>query len=205
MSAPVLWERIVLVAAALGGIGLGWRLWKLWAHPPRPDRAPRRSAAWRGILYAFTGGMMPWAKESTRRHLVLYARGVLFHIGVAVAFASLVILPWRYTLPPVLAPAGLLLLLMGALSGLIGVLTRLFDERLRALSYPDDYAAVALVTLWQAAGAASWASSEVLPLFYGLSALTLLAIPLTKIRHCLYFFFSRFFFGRFYGRRGVLS
>jgi hypothetical protein len=35
--------------------------------------------------------------------------------------------------------------------------------------------------------------------------LTLVAIPLTKIRHCLYFFFSRFFFGRFHGRRAALD
>ncbi|MFN3929313.1 MAG: hypothetical protein ACK4OK_06735, partial [Thermoflexus sp.] len=76
---------------------------------------------------------------------------------------------------------------------------------LRALSYPDDYAAVVLVTLWQAAGVAFWMDPQWAAIFYVLSALTLIAIPLTKIRHCIYFFFSRFFFGLFYGRRGVLG
>jgi hypothetical protein len=31
----------------------------------------------------------------------------------------------------------------------------------------------------------------------------LVYIPLGKIRHCLYFFFSRTFFGKFFGRRAV--
>jgi nitrate reductase gamma subunit len=205
MSTTALWGGIVLIALALCGVGLGWRLRRLLAHPSRPDRAPPRGAAWRGILYAFTWGMMPWAKESTRRHFLPYVRGVLFHIGIFATFASLIVSPWRHALPPTLAQVGLGLTLMGALGGLIGVLMRILDERLRALSHPDDDAAVVLVTAWQAAGTAFWADPGALPFFYGLSALTLVAIPLTKIRHCLYFFFSRFFFGRFYGRRAVLG
>jgi hypothetical protein len=39
---------------------------------------------------------------------------------------------------------------------------------------------------------------------YIISAITFVYVPLGKIRHCLYFFFSRIFFGKFFGRRGVL-
>jgi hypothetical protein len=38
---------------------------------------------------------------------------------------------------------------------------------------------------------------------YILAAITFAYVPLGKIRHCLYFFFSRTFFGKFFGRRAV--
>ncbi len=205
MSATALWGWIVLIALGLCVGGLGWRLYGLLARPYRQDRAQPRGPAWRGVVYAFTWGMMPWAKESTRRHFLPYLRGVLFHIGVFAAIGTLAISPWRFALPASLAPIGLALTGVGAASGLIGILMRIFDERLRVLSHPDDYAAAVLVTVWQAAGAMFWADPRWTAAFYGLSALTLIAIPLTKIRHCIYFFFSRFFFGLFYGRRAVLG
>lgn len=205
MSTTALWGWIVLIALGLCIGGLGWRLYGLLARPYRPDRAQPRGPAWRGIVYAFTWGMMPWAKESTRRHLLPYLRGVLFHLGIFATLATLAISPWRPSLPASIALAGLVFTGIGAAGGLIGILMRIFDGRLRALSHPDDYAAVVLVTVWQAAGMASWADPRWTGVFYALSALTLVAIPLTKIRHCIYFFFSRFFFGLFYGRRAVLG
>jgi len=205
MSATALWGWIVLIALGLSVAGLGWRLHGLLARPYRPDRAQARGPAWRGVVYAFTEGMMPWAKESTRRHFLPYVRGVLFHLGIFGALATLAFSPWRSALPSGIATAGLVITGIGAMGGLIGVLMRVFDRRLRALSHPDDYAAVVLVTAWQAASAAFWLDPRWASIFYGLSALTLVAIPLTKIRHCIYFFFSRFFFGLFYGRRAVLG
>lgn len=205
MSATALWGWIVLIALGLCIGGLGWRLYGLLARPYRLDRAQPRGSAWRGVVYAFTWGMMPWAKESTRRHFLPYLRGVLFHLGIFATLATLAVSPWRSALPASITMAGLAFTGIGAVGGLIGILMRIFDERLRALSHPDDYAAVILVTVWQAAGTAFWADPRWTAVFYGLSALTLVAIPLTKIRHCLYFFFSRFFFGLFYGRRAVLG
>ncbi len=205
MSATTLWGWIVLIALGLCIGGLGWRLYGLLARPYRPDRAQPRGSAWRGIVYAFTWGMMPWAKESTRRHFLPYVRGVLFHLGIFATLATLAVSPWRSALPASITMAGLVFTGIGAVGGLIGILMRIFDERLRALSHPDDYAAVVLVTVWQAAGMAFWTDPRWTAAFYALSALTLIAIPLTKIRHCIYFFFSRFFFGLFYGRRAVLG
>lgn len=203
MSAEAVWGWGVGIALGLSLLGLALRLRGLLARPYRPDRAPARGPAGSGVLYAFTLGMMPWAKESTRRHFLHYVRGVLFHLGIFAALASLALSPWRPVLPPAVAAGGGLTG-MGAVMGLIGLLMRILDPRLRALSLPDDYAAAILVTLWLGAGAAWWADPRWTAAFYGFSALTLIAIPLTKIRHCLYFFFSRFFFGLFYGRRGVL-
>jgi hypothetical protein len=39
---------------------------------------------------------------------------------------------------------------------------------------------------------------------YIVSTVMFIYVPLGKVRHCLYFFFSRLFFGKFFGRRAVL-
>jgi hypothetical protein len=60
------------------------------------------------------------------------------------------------------------------------------------------------VTAFLAATTAALLYSAWLPTMYAVSAVTLFYVPLGKIRHCLYFFFSRRFFGLFVGRRAVL-
>jgi hypothetical protein len=64
---------------------------------------------------------------------------------------------------------------------------------------------VALVSVFLSAGTAAFLDPRWRGLFLLLGAATLVAIPFTKIRHCFYYFFSRYFFGLFYGRRGVLG
>ena len=48
-----------------------------------------------------------------------------------------------------------------------------------------------------------WPAS--LPVFYLGAAVMLVYIPFSKIRHCVYFFYSKFFFGLNFGRRGVIG
>ena len=80
---------------------------------------------------------------------------------------------------------------------------RIAEHNLRGLSTADDHFAVWIVTAFMALAAlAIWNPALLVP-FYLVSAVTLVYIPLGKIRHCLYFFFSRTFFGRFFGRRAV--
>ncbi|HEY6074527.1 MAG TPA: hypothetical protein VIV15_14350, partial [Anaerolineales bacterium] len=57
------------------------------------DRSLVKGNPAHGIRYAFTAGMMPWAKESTRIHMIAYLRGIGFHIGIFTALAALLISP----------------------------------------------------------------------------------------------------------------
>ena len=91
----------------------------------------------------------------------------------------------------------------GALLGAAGGVMRLAERNLRGLSTPDDHFSVWLVTIWLAVSALAVWNKAFLVVFYVLSAITLAYVPLGKIRHCLYFFFSRTFFGKFFGRRAV--
>ena len=167
------------------------------------DRSPIKGSLLHGITYAFTNGMMPWAKESTRIHMVAYLRGIGFHIGIFAAIGAVLISPFWGWLPPLLSALLICVLALGALLGVAGGIMRIAEHNLRGLSLPDDHFAVWLTTLFiTVAGLAVLNHAFLIPM-YIISAITFVYIPLGKIRHCLYFFFSRLFFGKFFGRRAV--
>jgi len=167
------------------------------------DRSVLKGNPSHGIMYAFTAGMMPWAKESTRIHMIAYLRGIGFHIGIFAALGALVISPFWGLFPVWMMSLLGFVLVAGALLGAAGGIMRLVEHNLRGLSLPDDHFAVWMVSVFMAAGALAIWNASFLTAFYIISAMTLVYIPFGKIRHCLYFFFSRIFFGKFFGRRAV--
>ena len=167
------------------------------------DRSTPRGSVNAGVNYALTLGMMPWAKESTRRHGLAYMRGVGFHLTVFVSLGVFLISPWLGHVPAIIRFGLAALIGIGAVLAFLGFLSRFIEKSLKALSTPDDYFAILLVSLFLAACALALVNLAILPLFYLVSVLLLVYIPLGKIRHCIYFVFSRLFFGRFFGRRGV--
>lgn len=198
------WGWLLGGASAVAVAGLGRHLVLLLGRPYRPERSSPAGSPAGGVLYAFTWGMLPWAKESTRRHLPAYLRGVVFHLGIGAALLALLASPWRAQAVAPLRWAVVTLCVAGGVAGLGGLVARVTDARLRRLSTPDDFFAVALVSLFTLAAAAAAVAPPLVPLFYGLAAVTLAYIPLGKVRHCFYFFFARYFFGAGFGRRAVL-
>lgn len=197
-------QLLALAGLLAGAYGIIRRYNETRRRPLPADKSPLKGNPSHGIAYAFTGGMMPWAKESTRIHMIAYLRGIGFHIGIFASIGALLISPFWSGLPSILTSLLMLVLGIGSLLGAAGGLMRLLEHNLRGLSIADDHFAVWLVTIWMAVSAlAVWSEALLIP-FYILSALTLAYIPLGKIRHCLYFFFSRTFFGKFFGRRAVL-
>jgi hypothetical protein len=180
-------------------LGLQWRAAKrfvrrrLYAPPSGDPRA--------GVRYAFTGALLPWAKESVRENPAAYAAGILFHAGIAasaaLAFATLEGAP--LPLLRALAP----LALLGGLAGLALLARRIAKAELRGLSSADDYASNLLATAFSLlAGASPFlpGAARLLP-FEGAALLGY--APLGKIRHCAFFFLSRYHLGAFFGRRGT--
>ena len=187
--------------AGLFGIYLRYAETKRRAFPT--DQSPIKGNISHGITYAFTKGMMPWAKESTRIHMIAYLRGIGFHVGVFAAIGAVIISPFWTYLPPLLLLILSWVLILGAILGAAGGIMRIMEHNLRGLSLPDDHFAVWLTTLFiMVTGLAVINDAFVIPM-YIVSAITFIYIPLGKIRHCLYFFFSRIFFGKFFGRRAV--
>ncbi|MFQ6069677.1 MAG: hypothetical protein ACE5LC_04035 [Candidatus Aminicenantales bacterium] len=168
-----------------------------------PKAKPRGSAA-RGILYAFGRGMLPWEKESSRRHPLIYFSGLSYHAGILSGFFFLFSQILPFALSPLLIFVVRLFLGLGFISGLSLFLRRVFHPQLRRISCPDDFFSNLVVDAFLLAALASSFYFEWQPFFYGISILTLLVIPVGKIRHCFFFFYTRILFGAFFGRRGVL-
>jgi len=198
--------RIIAIAGfAVGCVGILARLRAIIERPFKKDLARPRGSPLRGVLFAFTLGMAPWEKESTRIHWVAYLRGIFFHVGVFTALAVLLASPWLSWLPGWVVRAAAAVTAIGAVFGFAGIFMRLAGPNERRLSLPDDYASVVLVSLFTALAAAVLTWPVVLPGFYVIAGLMLAYIPISKIRHCVYFFYSKFFFGFNFGRRGVIG
>lgn len=196
---------IAWIGMGLGLVGILLRLREIMQRPFKKDYSRARGSDWRGILYAFTLGMAPWEKESTRQHWLAYLRGIFFHIGVFAAFGVLLVSPWLERLPLPLIWGGLALTAAGALFGFAGMPMRWMGENERALSLPDDYFSVFLTSLFIALACGVLLWPGLLPVFYLVTALLCAYVPFGKIRHCVYFFYSKFFFGKNFGHRGVLG
>jgi hypothetical protein len=196
---------VVLAGAIIFVIGLIRLILAAQRSPFRADIAPARGSAARGVLYAFTSGMAPWAKESARIHWVAYIRGIIFHLGIFLGLALLIASPWLTQIPTQARLSIAAILEIGAILGLAGFWIRWHEPALRQLSTSDDYASLALATLFLACGGIAAALTEFLPLFWIISGITLAYTPFSKLRHFVYFFYARIYFGLVFGHRGLLD
>lgn len=158
----------------------------------------------KGILYAFGRGMMPWEKESARKHLPTYVGGMLYHTGIFAALIYLFFQIFYYELSRPIISLFRLLLILGILCGLALLLKRILIKTMRNISYPDDFFSNILVNLFLICAIVHTFAAQTAPLFFLISIVMFLYIPVGKIRHCFFFFYVRILFGLFYGRRNIL-
>jgi hypothetical protein len=199
----IIFQLLALAGLLAGLYGIYLRYAEIKRRVLPADQSPLKGNPQHGITYAFTLGMMPWAKESTRIHLITYLRGIGFHIGIFAALGMLIISPFWGFLPNTFGILMACILFMGALLGAAGGVMRIVERNLRGLSLPDDHFAVWLTTLFITVTAFGILNEAMRIPMYIVAAITFVYVPLGKIRHCLYFFFSRTFFGKFFGRRAV--
>lgn len=188
---------------------LSFQIMRTFFLAKKPLHAEPKAGSLRGILYAFGRGMMPWEKESARKHLLTYLAGVAYHIGIFAGLFYLFCVALSVELGVLVLSFLRFLLILGFLCGSGLLIKRVFAPNMRELSCPDDYAANFIVDafLFLAAidtyfGSASRLGSTTWLLLL-VSIIMFLYIPLGKIRHCFFFFYVRVLLGRFYGRRGV--
>lgn len=202
----VAWTGILaMIGMGIGLLGILLHINEIMRLPFKEDLSRPRGDIRRGILYAFTLGMAPWEKESTRKHWFAYLRGIFFHIGVFTAIAVFLVSPWLERLPQWLVWIAAGITALGAVFAYAGIVIRLTGENERALSVPDDYFSVFLTATFTALAAFVLLAKTGLPLFYLVTAILGVYLPISKIRHCVYFFYSKFFFGAGFGRRGVIG
>jgi nitrate reductase gamma subunit len=191
---------IAVVASALFAAGaLLWLVLRTFAFCPT-----NAGRGWKGVGYAFSKGMLPWEKESAGRHRLTLAAGTFYHVGILVALLQLFTLLAGLRSPEILTRSFGILVPVSLVSGVALLVKRAVMPTLRALSSPDDYAANVIVDLFLLLSFlaildrawVNWLAAASIPLF--------LYLPIGKIRHCVFFFYTRGLFGLFFGRRGVL-
>lgn len=171
---------------------------------------PGRTTPSKGILYSWGNVAMPWAMESSRTKPFFYAQFVAFHLGVTSAILLLFLIPLA---PGTLENPAVVLVLrvfIGAafLVGVGRIVRRFTDKYMRAISTPDDYFSVILLTVWFffafLAVPNSTANGEwhLLGYFF-LATFFLVYVPFSKISHYLYYPFTRYYLGKSLGHRGV--
>ncbi len=162
------------------------------------------------ILFSFGIIAQPWAMESTRSNWFLYAQFVVFHLGVVAAIGLSFIIPYAPSLLDSSALVLLLQVIIGAafLVGVGRIVRRIVSPYMRAISSPDDYFSLVLLTAWFAfaflAAPNNITGGEgFLLTYFFLTAFFLIYVPFSKISHYLYYPFTRYFLGKTFGRRGV--
>ena len=84
----------------------------------------------------------------------------------------------------------------------------ILDKTMRAISTPDDYFSLCLLTVWFAFGVMA-ARNDIsqgegaMLTFFLLTAFFLIYVPFSKIGHYLYYPITRYYLGRSLGYRGV--
>jgi nitrate reductase gamma subunit len=171
----------------------------------RPGTTPAK-----GVLYSWANIAMPWAMESTRRKPLLYAQFVVFHVGVTAAITLSFIIPYGPGLLEGAALVRLFQVLIGAafVVGIVRIIRRVGDPYMRAISSPDDYFSLALLTVWFLFGVLAAPNQTAggewhLLGFFILTAFFLVYVPFSKISHYLYYPFTRYYFGKTMGYRGT--
>ena len=153
------------------------------------------------IKYSYTGGMSPSKKESAFLHLPTYIAGILFHVGTFISLVlfviNLLVVDYVFEIKILLA----VILLISGICGLGILVKRIVKPELRSLSNTDDYFSNIFVTLFQFVTIINLFMP--VSLYFVISSLLFLYMPVGKLKHTIYFFAARYHLGLFYGKRGV--
>jgi len=210
-SEHALQEVALVTMAVVYTLRLRW-LFKFKAGKERqPESGLPNTSAKKGIIYSWGIIAMPWAMESQRTKLFFYIQFALFHIGVTLAILLSFIIPYApefLNWQPFIIPLFQTFIGAAFIIGIMRIIRRIASVYLRAISSPDDYFSLFLLTTWF--GFAFFAvpnqyeqGEGILITYFILTAFFLIYVPFSKISHYLYYPFTRYWFGKSMGYRGT--
>jgi len=207
-------HRLQEVSLAFMALVYCARLYWLFRFKAGRDRQPRTgrlsTGPLKGGIFSLGNVAMPWAMESTRTNIFFWVQFVLFHVGVTAAITLSFVIPYAPSLLESPVVVWFFQIFIGAafLVGCYRIVRRVANPTMRAISTPDDYFSLTLLTTWFFFGGLSapndLAGGEgFLITFFFLTAFFLIYVPFSKISHYLYYPFMRYYLGRSLGHRGV--
>lgn len=195
----------VILSFFVSCISLVFLIWRTFSFGRRTVHAASAGEGKRGVVYALGRGMMPWEKESALKHLPTYIAGVFYHSGVFSGMIYILSLVIPFGLHTYLLQILRILMAVGILCGIGLFIKRVTLGYMRSISCADDYVSNMMVNLFLALIFLDTFSTSLRSVLFLVTIILFLYIPIGKIRHCFFFFYSRILFGQFFGRRGVLS
>ncbi len=186
-------------------IALLYNLKKAYSFSLNKEYSKSKGSIFKGIVYAYTKGMLPSEKESANKHLITYLAGIIFHFGIFVSFAYLIITFININLSRVLLNIIQIIFIISLICGLGLLSKRIIIKLMRQLSCFDDYISNILVLIFLLAALTSLHNQNLLYTYYLIAIILFIYIPIGKIRHCLLFFITRILFGKYFGRRNVFQ
>ncbi len=195
---------------ALVAMGVMYAIRVLWllSLPAAGELSRPKNSPAGGIVLSFNSVLTPWFDIGTRKQMVIYIEFALFHIAVALAIAFGFIHTYGHQLlTDTVIYTFTVFLGLGLLSGVLRLIRRVTRPDIRSISTPDDYFSIGLLNIYLILTVVALfsESSGLLVAFYVVTAFFLLYVPWSKISHYLYMLFSRFYFGYYFGRRGVIA
>jgi len=207
-------DKLQIIALTFMGIVYILKIrWILSFKAGKERQAPTGSADTtgpRGAKYSLFNIFMPWSMASTRQHPLFYLQFGTFHMGATAAIAMSIIIPYfpgliahRYVVWALQA-----LFAVACLIGLGRFIRRVVSPYIRAISTPDDYFSVALLTVWFAFACMAAPNNRTQTEFWVLgyfllTAFFLFYVPFSKISHYIFYPFTRWYLGKTLGHRGV--
>lgn len=198
---------------ALAFLGVAYLIRLIWTLHFRASQemAYAIGAPHIGAAYSLMNVFMPWTMESAREDLSFYVQFVILHIGIATAITVTFIIPYWPDLLEHNIIVRMFQLLLGAAFavGIIRLIRRFTVPKMRLISTPDDYFSLILLNVFFVTGFFAvpnkyQVSEWPLIIFFAVTAFFLIYVPFSKISHYVYYPFTRYYFGKSMGHRGVL-
>ena len=207
------------VALLIFVAGMAYRLVRIIFLGWSPDRVPPRGSKFGGAVVSFLKGFLiwpfiPWVKNTFNRNPIIYLAGGLFHLGlfVTIILGTAHMLVWKSLLGFGWATLPLPIvdwLAAGAIVAMIALfINRLVNPVLKLISGTAEWFNLLFVFLPMVTGYIMthhlWFRYEVLFSLHMLAVDVLLIwIPLSRISHFMFYFFSKTFHGADFGKRAV--
>ncbi|NMC84514.1 MAG: hypothetical protein GYA58_04445 [Anaerolineaceae bacterium] len=199
--------------------GMAYRLVRVLFLGYSPDKVPARGSKLGGALKSYLKGIIawpfiPWVKNTFKKNPLIYIAGGLFHLGlfVILVLGTAHMLVWKSLLgiswPTLPLPIVDWMAAVTIIAMVILFINRLINPVLKLISGPAEYLNLLIVFLPMVTGYIMthhlWFPYEVLYSLHMLSVdLLLIWIPLSRISHFMFYFFSKAIHGADFGKRAV--
>jgi nitrate reductase gamma subunit len=199
--------------------GMLYRLSRIVLLGWSPDRVPNRGSKVQGVGITYLKSLLiwpfiPWVKNTFTRNPIIYLAGGLFHLGlfVVIFLGAAHMLVWKSLLGfgwPTLPLPIVDWFAAGAIVAMIALfINRLVNPVLKLITGPAEWLNLLVVFLPMLTGYIMthhlfFAYDTLFSLHMLAVDVLLIWIPLSRISHFMFYFFSRTIHGAQFGKRGV--